>query len=237
MSRSKSKGGAAILKPDDRGSGGLAPRHLLKDRAYVELKDRILRGDFEPGTFLSERQIASWLAMSKTPIRAALEKLESEGFVTTSPQQGVLVRELSIHEIADQFEIRAALETFVARNVAGRVTAEQRVQLEDNLRAQKAALRDGAIRDTVQLDADFHILFCRFLGNREILKVMEQLRERIHRVILRVDTQNPDRLPASYTEHRAIADAVLRGDGAAAARAIEEHLEFGKQYLLSPRRR
>ena len=101
----------------------------------------------------------------------------------------------------------------------------------------KAALDEGNISDTVQLDADFHILFCRFLGNREILKVMELLRERIHRVILRVDSQRPDRLSTSYAEHRAIADAILRGDGAGAARAIEKHLDFGKQYLLSPRGR
>ena len=89
-------------------NGTATGRNLLKDRAYTELKARILRGDCEPGTFLSERQIVGWLRMSKTPIRAALEKLETEGLVRVSPQQGILVREMSIHDIADQFEIRAA---------------------------------------------------------------------------------------------------------------------------------
>jgi DNA-binding GntR family transcriptional regulator len=211
-------------------------RHLLKDRAYAELKDRILRGDCEPGTFLSERQIVGWLRMSKTPIRAALEKLETEGLVRVSPQQGILVRELSIHDIADQFELRAALETYVVRHLAGRLTPDQAGQLEANLAAQERALREHELAPMVTLDAEFHILFSRFLGNREIIEVMERLRGKIHRVILRVNEQHPDRLAVSVAEHRGIASAVIDGDAALAARRVEEHLELGKQYLLSPRR-
>jgi hypothetical protein len=64
-------------------------------------------------------------------------------------------------------------------------------------------------------------------GNREILRVMGQLREKIHRVIFQVIQLNPDRM--------ATADAVIRGDSAFAARRIEEHLEYGKRCLLSPR--
>src|SRR5437870_2186503 len=100
-------------------------RHLLKERAYSEIKRRILDGGFAPSTFLSERQLASQLAMSKTPIRAALERLEMEGLVVVSPQQGILVRDLSVHEIADLYEMRAALETYVVRAVAGQLTAGQ----------------------------------------------------------------------------------------------------------------
>jgi DNA-binding GntR family transcriptional regulator len=212
-------------------------RNLLKDRAYAELKDRILKGDFEPGTFLSERQIVGWLRMSKTPIRAALEKLEMEGLVRVSPQQGILVREMSIHDIADQFEIRAALETYVVRNLAGRLTPDQVAQLEANLAAQDRAIRENETSTMVTLDAEFHILFSRFLDNQEILRVMEQLREKIHRVILRVNAQHPERLPVGVAEHKGIAEAVIRGDAALAAQRVQEHLEFGKQYLLSPRGR
>src|SRR5262249_13702474 len=161
-----------------------------KEQAYVELKRRILRGDFVPGSFLSERQIAGQLAMSKTPIRAAVERLETEGFLAISPQQGVVVRELSIHEIADHFEIRLALEPFVLRHLAGTLTPAQVDLLEENLTAQHASFQRRAIESILELDAGFHILLCRFHGNREILRVMEQQRERIHRIILRVNEQN-----------------------------------------------
>jgi DNA-binding GntR family transcriptional regulator len=225
------------------GTGELGPevtdaapgRGLLKDYAYAEIKQRILRGDFPASTFVSERQLAAQLDMSKTPVRAALERLALEGFVTISPQQGIIIRDLTVHEIADQYEIRAALETYVVRSVAGRLTTPQVEDLRANLDAQEANCAARDVQQCVALDAEFHHLFCRFLGNQEILRVMHQLREKVHRVIAQVFQLNPERIVTSFKEHCGIADAVLRGESALAARRIEEHLEWGKQCLLSPR--
>lgn len=211
-------------------------KSLLKDRAYSQIKHRILHGDFEPGTFLSERQIAGWLIMSQTPVRAALERLAAEGFVAIAPQQGAIVRDLSVHEVADLFELREALETFVLRRLAGQLRPEQVTRLEQNLIEQKAAAEAGAIPRSGELDAEFHILFCEFLGNQEILRIMNHLREKIHRIILRVDAGNPGRLAISYQEHQAIAAAALQGNAELAVQRLQEHLEYGKRYLLSPRR-
>jgi DNA-binding GntR family transcriptional regulator len=226
-----------------RGRNGSPPQHaaaadksLLKQRAYDELKQWIQDATFAPGSFLSERQLAAQLGMSKTPVKAALERLEAEGFVSISPKQGIVVRDLSVHEIADQFEIRLALESFVLRNIAGRLDHEQAARLRENLNRQQQAARDVDLAAAVQLDYEFHTLFCEFLGNQEILRVMLQLRERMHRVVSRVLRQNADRLASSYREHCAIAEAVLAGDADRATVAIEEHLNYGKQFLLSPRR-
>ena len=65
---------------------------------------------------------------------------------------------------------------------------------------------------------------------------MEQLRDKIHRVILRVFSHNPDRLADGYEEHSRIAEAVLAGEAEQAARFIQEHLDRGKSILLSPRK-
>ncbi len=216
--------------------GIASEKSLLKQRAYDELKQLIQDATFEPGAFLSERQLAAQLGMSKTPVKAALERLEAEGFVAVSPQQGIVVRDLSVHEIGDQFEIRLALETFVLRNLAGRLDSEQRADLQRNLVRQEHAAREGDLVATVRLDSEFHTMFCEFLGNQEILRVMLRLRERMHRVVTRVLEQRPDRLQSSYREHLAIAEAVLQGDADRAAAALEEHLNYGKQQLLSPRR-
>ena len=78
--------------------------------------------------------------MSKTPVKAALERLEAEGFISVSPQQGIVVRELSVREIADLYEIRAALESYTLRAVAGRLTADQVARVKANL-ATRAKLR------------------------------------------------------------------------------------------------
>jgi DNA-binding GntR family transcriptional regulator len=209
---------------------------LLKDRAYSEIKRFIQSDEFSPGEFLSERKLANRLGMSKTPVKAALERLETEGFVAVSPQQGIVVRDLSIHEIADLFEIRLALETFVLQNIAGKVTSGQAGQIRKNLREQSQAAKDADLNLATRLDSEFHSLFCEFLGNREILRVMLQLREKMHRVVNRVFENIPERLQLAYREHRVIARAVLDGDADRAVASLEEHLNCGKQLLLSPRR-
>jgi DNA-binding GntR family transcriptional regulator len=175
------------------------------------------------------------LRLGATLVRKAFERLEHEGFVTIGPL-GTRIRIPSSRDIADQYEIRAALEAFVLRSLAGRLTPAQVARLRANLDAQKAnrGARDG--ERGVALDAEFHLLFCEFFGNQEVLRVMNQLREKIHRVISQVYALNPDRMADSYPEHCAIADAVIRGDTDLAATRIEEHLEAGKQILLSPRR-
>lgn len=210
-------------------------RGLMKDRAYGELKARLLNGDYSPGSFLSERVLAADLGMSKTPVKAALERLEAEGFIAVSPQQGIVVRELTLREIADLYEIRSALEAFTLRTVAGRLQPEQINAVRANLKAQAKLRGSGQVQKGVALDAEFHIQFAEFLGNAEILRVVSQLREKMQRVVTQVFRKCPTRLDTSYDEHLAIADAVIAGDGANAAELIVRHLELGKRLILSPR--
>lgn len=118
-----------------------APRELFKNIAYEELRSRFDNRLCPPGTFLSERQFAEELGMSKTPVKAALERLELEGFITVSPQSGIVVRELILDEITQMYEIRLALDAFVLRSLAGRLTSEQLAKWEFNLeRYPKAAI-------------------------------------------------------------------------------------------------
>src|SRR5262245_45768397 len=218
-------------------SNGHSPaRSLLKDRAYERIKHRLLNNDYPPGSFLSERHLAENLGMSKTPVKAALERLESEGFISVSPQQGIVVRELSVREIADQYEIRSALESYTLRTLAGNLTAEQVARVRENLKAQARLRGSGDVARGVELDAAFHAQFAEFLGNQEILRVIVQLREKMQRVVTQVFRICPARIDSSYEEHAAIAAAVIGGDGNRAAELIVRHLELGKQLILSPRR-
>lgn len=210
-----------------------APPSLLQDRAYAEIKTLIQDGTFPPGSFLSERQLAVRLKMSKTPVKNALVRLEMEGFVAVSPQQGIVVREFSLREVVDILDIRMALEPYVARRVAGALTAEQAEALRANVKAQKAAADAGDTLGLTRLDADFHVLLCSFAGNAEIAQVMTRLREKLHRIILRVMAHVPGRPASAAAEHGAIAEALIKGKGERAASLMEKHLEFGKRSLLS----
>lgn len=216
--------------------GDIEKRSLMKDRAYADIKRLILDETVGPGEFLSERQLAARLQMSKTPIKSALERLEAEGFIGVSPQQGIVVHDLSLEEIADQFEIREVLEPYVVRRLAGRLTPPQAERMSANLLQQEESIRGRDVQTNVRLDADFHLLWCEFLGNTEILATMQRLRDRIHRVVSRVSTRNPVRMSEGSDEHRRIAEAVLAGDGDLAAERMRHHLSYGKQFLLAPRR-
>ncbi|WLD10876.1 GntR family transcriptional regulator [Planctellipticum variicoloris] len=206
---------------------------LLKDRAYADIKQHIQSGEFAAGDFLSERQLAALLGMSKTPVKAALERLEQEGFVAVSPQQGIVVRELSIAEAADQFELRKALETYVVQAIAGKLSDRDLQAIERNLRQQSAAASRELVGRLVELDTEFHLLLCEAFGNRAIIDCLVQHREKMHRLIFRVMSKSPGRLSDAVREHVEIFVAVRSGEPSEAARLLDQHLDFGKQYLLS----
>lgn len=208
-------------------------RTLLQDQAYEKLKELIQSGTLAAGSLHTERRLSQQLGMSKTPIRAALTRLDIEGFVSVSPQLGIAVRETSLHEIVDLFDIRAALETFVVRSLAGRLQPQQVERLRANLKHQKESAQTGDSQTLTRLDTDFHLLFCEFLDNLEITRVLVHLRDKLHRVILRVMSRAEGRLGTAVGEHSGIAEAVIRGKGELAAERVRRHLEFGKQFLMS----
>jgi len=212
-----------------------ATRPTLAHRAYEDLKSLLMKGAYSPGDFLTEGELARRLKMSKTPVRTALTRLEMDGFVTVSPQQGIVVRESSIHEVLDLFDIRMALETFVVRRLATSITPGQIERLKANLEAQAKALKEQDNETSTRLDTEFHLMLCEFAGNQEIRDVMERLRGKLHRIILGIQTKNPARVADGVREHEAIAEAIVKGRGEQAAQIVVQHLEWGKKFLLAPK--
>lgn len=215
----------------DSSKGG---RTLLKDKAYVTLKKQILEDRYPPGSSLAERRLAEELGMSKTPVKAALERLELEGYITIAPQQFVRVRELEMSDIAEQYEIRTALETYIVRRLAGRLSDDHKQRLRDNLARQHELLAEQSeISDRVSADAEFHMLLAEAFGNHTIFRTMSDLQDRIYRVITRVFRKTPERYAASVQEHQLIADALLAGDSDRAAQLVAEHLAHGRSISLA----
>ncbi len=145
-------------------------RAALKQHAYAELKRQILAGELAGGSVQSVRQLAAQLEMSKTPVHAAIERLEAEGLVTLAPQQGVVVRELSLYDIVNHYEIRQALEPYVMRRLAGQLTAEQIKQLGRNISDLRRSAHEKNTEGFMDADAEFHQLLCGFFRNDEIAR-------------------------------------------------------------------
>jgi len=207
-------------------------RRLLADRAYDALKSALQSGKYPPGTFLSERQLAQGLGMSKTPLKSALVRLEAEGFLRISPQQGILVREPSVQEIVELFDLREAIETFVVQRIAGKLGPNQIARLRGNIREQAEASRKQDVEDATRLDTEFHTMVCGFLGNREMSQTLARMREKLHILILGNLSRRPQRLPTSYREHAAIAAALIKGRGDHAADLVRKHLDYGRNLVL-----
>ena len=211
-------------------------RSLLKERAFDVIKKKIMDEEFPPGSFLAERKLALMLGMSKTPVKSALERLEVEGFVTISPQQCILVREIPIDEIADQYEIRTALETHVVRGLSKRITESQVSVLQGNLALQREMAKTADVVDWVDRDAAFHLVLAEQYGNKAIYRTMLDLKNRMHRVILRVFRLQPLRSKESLDEHQAIVSAIMSGKAEEAATLVTIHLQRGRDLVLAPRK-
>jgi DNA-binding GntR family transcriptional regulator len=207
-------------------------RKFLKDRAYSELKEMIQTGVFPPNTFLSERQLVERLGMSKTPIRSALEHLESQGLVVVSPQQGIVVKELSAQEIADLFDMRSAVEPFIVSQLAERrLGADGVASVQANLRLQARAAAAGDAPGSTRLDIEFHTLLAQLLDNREAIAWLSRCFDKLHRSIMRINRLSVGRLEKSQQDHATIARLIIAGKADAAARRMMDHLRYGRGFL------
>ena len=208
-------------------------RPLLKDTAYKHIKKLIMNGNYPPGRFISERELSAELNMSKTPIRAALERLAEQGFVQIEPQRGVIVCDLSAREISDHYEFRMAIESWTMKRLAGRLTPEQLEAIEKNLTCQHSQT-DGVIdiQGFTSADAEFHLLIAEYTGNAELVRAMKRQRDKLQRVVESIFVRDASVPPKSCAEHEAILDALRQGDGDLAAELVVAHLEHGKKFLL-----
>lgn len=210
-------------------------KRLLKDDAYDNIKRMIIVGELPPGELLSERKLSRALGISGSPVRAAIERLGMEGLVCISPQRGTFVLDLSVDEIAELFEVRTVIESYIAGRLAGRLNPDQvdrlRTQLADQSTSAAEEQRE-LIRD-VELDMQFHLLLSRIFGNREMSATLLRMRDKTTRAILAVTWNHDERVPVSISEHAGIAEAIISGNGPLATSRMAKHLEYGRDFLLA----
>ncbi|WP_144558108.1 GntR family transcriptional regulator [Shouchella miscanthi] len=200
---------------------------LLKDVAYEKIKSKILEEHYEPGQFLSERTLIDELGMSKTPIKNALVRLESEGFVTVSSKQGIIVIDISIERINDIYNLRIALETYSCQEIYQRITEEQIKELEENIEATKLAAMNKDVKAFATLDHEFHLAISEVAGNSEITKILLNYQDHLRRITLRHLKKDPNRVQKFYAEHVDILEALKNKDGDCSS-LMKKHLYESK---------
>ncbi|GAB3807679.1 GntR family transcriptional regulator [Virgibacillus kimchii] len=204
---------------------------LLKEIAYVKIKEGILEEYFKPGSLLSERELIDMLEMSKTPIKSALDRLETEGFVTVSSKQGIIVNDLTVEQIVDIYNLRIALETHICNQIYKTITDEQLELLKDNLRETDEIVKKQDIKRFAEVDHNFHLMLCRFSGNNEMHKILLNYNSQLLRITLRHLRRQPNRMLSFKKEHEDIYQKLCQRN-VDCVKLMELHLKEAKNTLF-----
>ena len=208
-----------------------------RERAYHELKYRILEGRLPPGTTLLETEVANLLSLSRTPIREALIRLEEEGLVEVKPRHGVTVRAQSLDDLAEIYEVFSALEVQAARLAAVRgLEPNESERLKSLMDQMEKATRSDDIERWSQFDDAFHSDIVSLCGNSRLQATLRQYWEQQYRarmaiIPLRIKPVQSDQ------EHRQIVRAILDRDSEEAGRLHQLHRDRTDRQALELLRR
>ncbi|MCL2767018.1 MAG: GntR family transcriptional regulator [Peptococcaceae bacterium] len=203
----------------------------LRELVFESLREAILMGRLKPGERLMEVQLADEMGVSRTPVREAIRKLELEGFVVMIPRKGAYVAGITLKDIADLFEVRAALEGMAAGLAAERITEEELEKLERAI-AEGARAHDGGISVFVNWDTAFHDIIYKASRNQQLVQIITHLREQIQRFRV-TSLSQPGRTKMFIEEHKKIVEAISARDLESARTLAREHIENAEQSLLN----
>lgn len=198
---------------------------LTRDKIFSQLRRAIIRRIFKPGEKLQEEMLAEQLGTSRTPVREALRKLESEKLVTYSPHKGAVVADTSEKEFEDLCAVRAFTEKLIIRRAALQANPEDIQELRQYLEASVAGEDADIILDAI--DA-FNEKIFEIAGADQLAVMHRHIRECLQR--MRASNHlNPIRSAVAYAEHLKIVEALEAGDPELAEKYIEEHMRNAPQ--------
>ncbi|GLX66456.1 GntR family transcriptional regulator [Paenibacillus glycanilyticus] len=206
----------------------------LETIAYRELRERIMRAEYMPGSMLSENELAGLLGMSRTPIRAAISLLEREGLVGSFRGRGVMVKEVSAHDFSGMYEVLVSMQLFVLDTAVKRQLAFDLDTLGHLLEEQQLAMEQGDHYNYYNNTLLFTETILRTIHNDSMLQIMELYRGRyvFHTVAYR--KKYPQYQPSrSVQTNRRMYEAIKAGDiDAAKAAVTEQYADVHEQFIL-----
>lgn len=185
-----------------------------KKSVYNWLKQAIIAREFKPGDLLNERKLASELDVSRTPVREAIQMLESEYWVAVVPWKGAVVLPVTKEDIEELFQLRMAIEPMVIELVTHKLQDTEIAYLEVLIERQKQLAGEEDGKEFISIDQDFHLFLANLTENRRLREIMVHLRD-IHLRLGVEAVQERYRYKETLEEHTAIVEALKRRDGIA----------------------
>jgi GntR family transcriptional regulator, vanillate catabolism transcriptional regulator len=230
-----------------KGAGKRAANEMARrvvqrsETVVVDLRDRILRGEFPAGFHLQEIPLADMLGVSRTPIREALTTLSHEGLLEPGPKRGFKVRTFTLQEVIDAYEVRANLEGLAARLLAERKLSsdisdrlERCLDVGDRMLAKGLGHRDQVA--WLEMNNTFHTTLVTATNNRMLVRFVEQS----HRVPLassrhvhwyKFDVENFELAKRAHQAHHEVYEAISKGQAVRAEALMREHIYFSQRLI------
>ncbi|MCX7786173.1 MAG: GntR family transcriptional regulator [Spirochaetes bacterium] len=202
-----------------------------KNLVYETLKNRIVRNDLKPLSYLNEKELSRELGTSKTPIREALQELGRNRFVIIIPNKGCFVSNISLEDIREIFELREIYECAAARIAASKPDKEKLVT-ELNHYETVASKDSIPLKERLLAGYQIHSAIVESVGNQRLQEVYRTLQDHIVRIrIYFLNRYLSERVNASEEEHREIVQAIVQGDPGKAEQAMRRHIENALQFI------
>ncbi len=193
---------------------------------YRELIDRLQAGAIQPGDYLREQQVAEEFGISRTPVREALRKLETEGLLVSEPRLGMRVRVLDYTEVIEIYEVREVHERAVARIAAVKATEIELAELK-NIQANFEKAKNSSSK-MAALNQQFHFALLQMAKNRFLTKAVESMQRTM--LVLGPSTLTDNkRANTAIKEHRALIQALEKRDADKAESIMSTHLQNAQQ--------
>ena len=205
-------------------------RTTSRVRVYRYVKDGIISHTFRPGDVIPERWLAETLGVSRTPVREALQALQGEGWLTVVPRKGTVVRELKRVEVEEMLQLRMIISSACIRLGVDRVGPSDLAYFETLLLRQEEAAEEENAVAFMAADMALHLGIVRLAGNRRLLAFTQDLCDTFQRMGIQALIRKK-RYQECISEHRAVVEALARGDARAAAESMLEHLASTRDAL------
>ncbi len=197
-----------------------------------EIERAILVGEYPPGSKLIEAALADKLGVSRGPVREAFRMLDEAGLVRTEKNRGVFVRDIPIDEAVEIFDLRAAMDELVGRQLAQHITPPQLKEIRGLVDSMEKAVKAEDAYNYHLLNLKFHDRLVEMAGNRKLTAIYRKLIKELS-LFRRLNLADGWLMPISANEHRQIVKAIASGDADAAGRAMFDHVMESKERTIA----
>lgn len=204
----------------------------IRETIYLAIKQAILDGKLSVGERIVEKTFAEAFRVSRTPVREALRRLETEGHVEYIPRTGVVVSGISKADVIEVYKIRKALEALVLEQVIENITEEDKAKLEYQIRASREDARSDEVAGLIANYKSFNGHLMDIANLPRLRVVLSQITEYVLR-FRKISAGNEERRMNAIDEHEMILNAIKAGALDEAIRINNEHLDSALMLILT----